>query len=59
MTAAATERCESSIRQKYPPRKLQSMGYDGPIEISKYQKFEWLRQMLQKEGVNISLPTGN
>ncbi len=26
---------------KYPPRKLQSMGYDGPIEISKYQKFQW------------------
>jgi arylsulfatase len=44
---------------KYPPRKLQSMGYDGPIEISKYQKFQWLREMLQKEGVSISLPTGN
>src|SRR5215471_16494159 len=44
---------------KYPPRKLQSMGYDGPIEISKYQKFQYLREMLAKDGVNISLPTGN
>jgi arylsulfatase A-like enzyme len=44
---------------KYPPRKLQSMGYDGPIEISKYQKFQWVRDQLAKEGVNLSLPTGN
>ncbi|XBO41864.1 arylsulfatase [Alsobacter sp. KACC 23698] len=44
---------------KYPPRKLQSMGYDGPIEISKYQKFQWVREQLAKEGVNIPLPTGN
>ena len=44
---------------QYPPRKLQSMGYDGPIELSKYQKFQYVREMLQKEGVSIQLPTGN
>ncbi len=44
---------------QYPPRKLQSMGYDGPIEISKYQKFQWLREQLKKEGFNIPMPTGN
>jgi arylsulfatase len=44
---------------KYPPRKLQSMGYDGPIELSKYQKFQFIREQLQKEGVNLPLPTGN
>ena len=44
---------------KYPPRKLQSMGYDGPVEISKYQQFQWVREQLMKDGVNISLPTGN
>ncbi len=44
---------------QYPPRKLQSMGYDGPIEISKFQKFQWLREQLEKDGVNIPLPTGN
>ena len=44
---------------KYPPRKLQSMGYDGPIEISKYQQFQWMRDQLAKDGINLSLPTGN
>ena len=44
---------------QYPPRKLQSMTCDGPIEISKYQKFQWLRDELSKEGMNIPLPTGN
>jgi len=44
---------------KYPPRKLQSMSYDGPIELSKYEKFQWMREQLGKEGVHIPLPTGN
>ena len=44
---------------KYPPRKLQSAGYDGPIEISKYEKFQWVRDQLTNEGINIPLPTGN
>jgi arylsulfatase A-like enzyme len=44
---------------KYPPRKMQSMGYDGPIEISKYEKFQWVRDQLSKEGVNLPMPSGN
>jgi arylsulfatase len=44
---------------KYPPRKLQSETYTGPIEISKYQQFQWVRDQLSKEGFNIELPTGN
>jgi len=44
---------------QYPPRKLQSMSYDGPSEISTYQRFQWVRQQLEKEGVHIPLPTGN
>jgi arylsulfatase len=44
---------------KYPPRKLQSEVYTGPITISQYQKFKWVRDELQKEGFNLSLPTGN
>jgi arylsulfatase A-like enzyme len=44
---------------QYPPRKMQSMGYDGPIELSKYQKFQWLREELGKGGINLPLPTGN
>ena len=44
---------------KYPPRKLQSMTYTGPITLSDYQRFQWVRDQLEKEGVNIPLPTGN
>jgi arylsulfatase A-like enzyme len=44
---------------EYPPRKLQSMVYTGPLTISNYQKFEWVREQLGKEGVHIPLPTGN
>jgi arylsulfatase len=44
---------------EYPPRKLQSMVYTGPLEISQYQRFQWVRERLQKEGVDIPLPTGN
>jgi arylsulfatase A-like enzyme len=44
---------------QYPPRKLQSEVYTGPITISNYQKFQWVREQLGKEGVKIPLPTGN
>lgn len=44
---------------EYPPRKLQSMGYTGPITISGYQKFEWVREQLARDGVTLTLPTGN
>ena len=44
---------------EYPPRKLQSLGYTGPITVSNYQKFQWVREQLAKDGVDITLPTGN
>ena len=44
---------------KYPPRKVQSYGYTGPITLSNYERFEWVRDQLKKEGVTIALPTGN
>jgi arylsulfatase len=44
---------------EYPPRKLQSEGYTGPITISNYEKFEWVREQLKKEGVSLPMPTGN
>jgi len=56
--SAAIEKLMKTYVQ-YPPRKIQSMTYDGPIEISKYQKFQWVREQLQKEGIHIPLPTGN
>jgi len=44
---------------QYPPRKLQSAAYSGPLTLSSYQKFEWLREQLRKEGFNLQIPTGN
>jgi arylsulfatase len=44
---------------KYPPRKLQSETYTGPVTITQYQRFEYLREQLAKEGFNIGMPTGN
>jgi arylsulfatase len=44
---------------QYPPRKIQSEVYTGPIEISRYQQFQWVREQLEKDGVSIPLPTGN
>jgi arylsulfatase len=44
---------------KYPPRKLQSETYTGPITISKYERFKNIQEDLAKEGFNIGLPTGN
>ena len=43
----------------HPPRKLQSESYTGPITLSNYERFQWIREQLQKEGVKIPLPTGN
>ena len=44
---------------QYPPRKLQSEGYSGPITLTNYQSFQWIREQLQKDGISIPLPTGN
>ena len=44
---------------QYPPRKVQSASYTGPLTLSNYQKFEWVREQLKREGINIPLPTGN
>lgn len=33
--------------------------YYGPIELSKYQKFEWIKDNLANEGIHLSPPTGN
>ncbi len=44
---------------QYPPRKLQSETYTGPITISEYQRFQFVREILEKDGIQIPLPTGN
>lgn len=44
---------------KYPPRKLQSETYSGPITLTQYERFQFFRDELAKDGFNIGLPTGN
>jgi arylsulfatase len=44
---------------EYPPRKLQSETYTGPITLSAYQRFKQVRDELAKDGVSIGMPTGN
>ncbi len=44
---------------EYPPRKQQSETYSGPITISAFEKFSWLREQLKKDGIKIQMPTGN
>ena len=41
---------------QYPPRKLQSDGYTGPITITNYEKFQHIREQLKKEGFNLGMP---
>jgi arylsulfatase A-like enzyme len=43
----------------YPPRKLQSEVYTGPITITRYQRFKWIRDQLEKEGFDLPMPSGN
>ena len=38
---------------QYPPRKLQSETYTGPITLSNYERFQWLRDQLKKEGFSL------
>ncbi|QDU27514.1 Arylsulfatase precursor [Anatilimnocola aggregata] len=44
---------------QYPPRKLQSEAYSGPVTLTDYERFQHIRQELDKQGVKIPLPTGN
>ncbi|MGC1953885.1 MAG: arylsulfatase [Gammaproteobacteria bacterium] len=44
---------------EYPPRKLQSEVYTGPITLTQYQRLKSVREILEKEGINLPMPTGN
>jgi arylsulfatase len=44
---------------EFPPRKVQSYGYTGPITLSDYERLQTVREVLAKEGVNVPMPTGN
>jgi arylsulfatase len=57
INAAVQEKMKTYIQ--YPPRKLQSEGYSGPITLTQYQRFKYIRDMLQNDGFTIPLPSGN
>jgi hypothetical protein len=44
---------------KYPPRKLQSEGYAGPLTLTQYERFKFMRDELEKDGFSLTVPTGN
>jgi arylsulfatase len=44
---------------QYPPRKQQSAAYSGPITLQQYERFQYIRDTLAKQGIIIPLPTGN
>jgi hypothetical protein len=44
---------------QYPPRKLQSESYSGPLTLSEYERFQSVRESLAKEGIKLPMPTGN
>ncbi len=44
---------------KYPPRKVQSYGYTGPLTLSNYERFQNIRDSLAKDGFSLPMPTGN
>lgn len=44
---------------QYPPRKLQSETYTGPMTLSDYEKFQSVRDLLAKEGISLPMPSGN
>jgi arylsulfatase len=44
---------------KYPPRKQQSDSYTGPITIQDYERYQNVREALEKQGFSIGTPGGN
>lgn len=57
INAAVKELMKTYI--KYPPRKLQSEVYTGPITLTQYEKLQFVRESLGKEGISLPMPTGN
>ncbi|HEX4012629.1 MAG TPA: arylsulfatase [Candidatus Cybelea sp.] len=39
---------------KYPPRKMQGLGYQGPVTLSEYERFASVQKQLQSEGIKLS-----
>ena len=44
---------------EYPPRKLQSETYTGPITLSRYFQYKEVQEQLKNDGINLPWPSGN
>jgi arylsulfatase A-like enzyme len=44
---------------QYPPRRLQSESYTGPVTLTDYEKFQRVRDELATQGLRLPMPTGN
>jgi arylsulfatase A-like enzyme len=44
---------------QYPPRRLQSESYTGPVTLTDYEKFQRVREELATQGLRLPMPTGN
>jgi hypothetical protein len=60
-TSAASDAIKELMKTyvNYPPRKLQSQSYSGPVTLTNYARFQFIRDQLAKQGITIALPTGN
>ena len=43
----------------HPPRKSQSEGYAGPITLTQFERFKFVRDALGNEGFTLPMPSGN
>jgi arylsulfatase len=59
VTASAAIKELMQTYVKYPPRKQQSESYSGPITLPQYERFQFIREQLEKEGISIPIPNGN
>jgi len=44
--------------ETYPPRKMQSEVYTGPMTIERFRKIEDIKDLLKKNGIQIPVPAG-
>jgi len=55
--AAISEKMKTYL--KYPPRKLQSEVYTGPVTLTQWQRLQSVREELRKNGFSLPMPSGN
>ena len=57
MNKSVAEKMKTYIT--YPPKKMQGVVYTGPITLTKYQNFKYVRDEFEKNGFKFTMPVGN